>query len=120
MFVDNVFGIGEYNLAKWLDFSQILAMFSSSSSLLINKEKSYLIAYHVEDIEVKIIVYLLGIKFKPLPKGFKYFGFYHKTYNYRRSDWNRILKKFERKLSRWENKWLSLGGRMIMNKAVLQ
>lgn len=95
-------------------------MFSSSSSLLINKEKSYLIAYHVEDIEVKIIVDLLGIKVKPLPKGFKYFGFYQKTYNYRRSDWNRILKKFERKLSRWENKWLSLGGRMIMNKAVLQ
>jgi hypothetical protein len=52
--------------------------------------------------------------------GFKYLGFYIKPNCYNRVDWIWLEKKFEKIIVHWTHKWLSLGGRVTLVKAVLE
>jgi hypothetical protein len=40
--------------------------------------------------------------------------------NYKAVDWQWLIDKFESRISHWSNKWLSLGGRLVLIKAVLE
>jgi hypothetical protein len=51
--------------------------------------------------------------------GFKYLGFYLKAGAQRMEEWNWLLKKFEKRINNWCYRWLSLGGRLTLLKAVL-
>jgi hypothetical protein len=46
-------------------------------------------------------------------------GFYLKAGAQRSEDWNWLLKKFEKRINNWCYRWLSLGGRLTLLKAVL-
>ena len=50
----------------------------------------------------------------------KYLGYYLKENNHRVADWNMILQKIEKRIGCWSFRWLSLGGRLVLAKAVLQ
>ena len=55
----------------------------------------------------------------PISTGFNYLGFYIKPLGYRSRDWNWLVQKFEKKISLWTHKMLSLGGRLILIQSVL-
>jgi hypothetical protein len=52
--------------------------------------------------------------------GFKYLGFYLKSGVQKAIDWRWLLTKVESKIQQWSYRWLSLGGRYILCKSVLE
>ena len=56
---------------------------------------------------------------EPIAIGFKYPGYYLKPLGYGIEDWRWFLLKFEKKLSNWTYKLLSLDGRLVLVKSVL-
>jgi hypothetical protein len=68
-----------------------------------------------------MISYLLIIcSISNLNDDFKYLGYYLKPGPSKSVDWSWLVAKFEKKIGLWCNKWLSLGGRLILVKAVLE
>jgi hypothetical protein len=55
-----------------------------------------------------------------LNEGFKYLGYFLKPGPSKFADWSWLVAKFENKIGLWCNKWLLLGGRLILVKAVLE
>lgn len=55
-----------------------------------------------------------------LDMGLKYLGYYLKPNNYLLEGWTWILKKVENIIGNWCNRWLSLGGTLILVKVVLE
>ena len=55
-----------------------------------------------------------------LGHGFKYLGYYLKPNNYRNEDWWWLLRKMEKRIGQWCNKWLTLGGILFLLKSVLE
>jgi hypothetical protein len=50
----------------------------------------------------------------------KYLGFSLKPNGYRVADWNWLSEKIAKRISNWTFQWLSLGGRFVLVKFVLQ
>jgi hypothetical protein len=63
---------------------------------------------------------LLPFDVRSVDEGFKYLGFYIKPNCYNRADWLWLEKKFEKRIVHWTHRWLSLGGRVTLVKAVLE
>jgi len=57
---------------------------------------------------------------KPLDDGFKYLGVFLKPNYYNKADWNWLERNFEKRISNWSHRWLSLGGRVTLVKVVLE
>jgi hypothetical protein len=57
---------------------------------------------------------------KELTVGFKYLGYLLKPDSYKVEDWQWLFDKFETRINHWCNRWLSLGGRFVLIKAVLE
>jgi hypothetical protein len=62
----------------------------------------------------------LTYEFKDLSGGFKYLGVFLKLDNYRAEDWGWLIEKFESRINHWCNIMLSLGGRYILIKSILE
>jgi len=62
----------------------------------------------------------MGVSFVILEDGFKYMGYFLKANCYRIVDWYKLVNKFEKRIIHRTNRWLSLGGILILVKAVLQ
>ena len=56
---------------------------------------------------------------KPLHEGFKYLGYFINPLGYEVKDWFWLLKRFEKRIDNWSHKFLSLGGRLVLIRAVL-
>jgi hypothetical protein len=52
--------------------------------------------------------------------GFKYLGYFLKAGLQKAEEWVWLLTKVEKKIKHWSYRWLSLGGRYILCKAVLE
>ena len=52
-------------------------------------------------------------------KGFSYLGYFLKPNCYLVKDWLWMVSKFEKKISHWTNRLLSMGGRLVLIRAVL-
>jgi hypothetical protein len=72
------------------------------------------------DSELVPLRSLLPFTFSALHLGFKYLGFHLKTGPQRVADWSWLLTKIEKKIGNWCYKWISLGGRFILLKSVLE
>ena len=62
---------------------------------------------------------ILPYKMEPIDEGFKYLGYRLKPLGYGINYWRWIIKNFEKQISRWSYKFLSLGGRLILIRSVL-
>ena len=56
----------------------------------------------------------------PLQGGFKYLGFFLKPNGYKIQDWVWLLRRFEARIGGWGHKFLSIGGRFVLTKSVLE
>ena len=75
----------------------------------INADKSSFLFNNIEQPTRQQIFNLMPYRMEPIAAGFKYLGFYLKPLGYGIKDWRWFLLKFEKKLSNWTYKLLSLG-----------
>ena len=63
---------------------------------------------------------ILTFEVNKVDVGFKYLGCFLKPNCYNRANSNWLVRKFEKKITNWSLRWLSLGGRVTLVKAVLE
>jgi hypothetical protein len=104
-------------MACYLD---ILQVFCTVSGLSINPLKSSVHYWGVSEAELLLLKGSIPYTFLDLKDGFSYLGYRLKPRASSPADWSWLVAIFERKISFWCNKWLSLGGRFILVKSVLE
>lgn len=85
----------------------------------MEKNKSTLIFSSRDDEEIANIVKLFGVTISHINEGFSYFGFRLKPNKHRIGDCFWLLEKFQKRLSSWSHRWLSLGDKFILIQVVL-
>jgi hypothetical protein len=120
LFVDDVLILTSASLAEWSIIHSIISTFCAASGLEINLHKSVFLALNAQEPLLTNLKELFGIAAAELKEGFSYLGFFIKSSRYSSKDWLWLIDKFERRIHHWCNKLLSLGGRYILIKAVLE
>jgi hypothetical protein len=120
MFVDDVLLLSIADPEEWRIILEVLQKFCSVSGLSINASKSSVHYWGLSETELQLLQATIPLSFKNLNEGFTYLGFHLKMGASSPADWHWLVTKFERKINFWCNKWLSLGGRLVLVQAVLQ
>ena len=116
LFVDDVILFGLGTVEEWQNYKDILDTFCSTTGIEISVAKSSFLYNDINDTVRSRISSLLPFKMKPLTSRFKYLGYYLKPLGYGINDWRWFIQKFEKKLSNWTYKLLSLGGKLVLVK----
>jgi hypothetical protein len=120
LFVDDVLIMSKASIEEWKVIDEILNVFCRATSLVVNLQKS---TFHYFGIQQEVIDSFKDIfpyNFVDLSEGFRYLGYFLKSDNYKAEDWRWLISKFEKRLNLWCNRWLSLGGRYVLIKVVLE
>jgi hypothetical protein len=120
MFVDDVLLMSNADPVEWQFILEVLQGFCSVSGLSINLSKSSVHYWGISDTERHLLQATIPLSFKNLSEGFTYLGFHMKLGATSHGDWRWLVATFERKIGFWCNKWLSMGGRLILIQSVLQ
>jgi len=120
MFVDDLFLLGSGNIEEWSYMNLVVDLFCKASSLEININKFVFIHINVDKTVLRAVNCWWGVGLSSLDYAFKYLGFFLKATSYRILDWHWLLKKFDLRINSWINRWLSMGGRLVLAKVVLQ
>lgn len=118
-FVDDVLIMGMLNRFAWLCPFHIFRIFANATALHMNVQKS--IIFH-GCCDMEIIAYIrnpFGIEAEMMKNGMKYLQYYIKPCSYRIVDWKWLVDHFFKRISGWEFRFLSLGGRVILTQVVL-
>jgi hypothetical protein len=107
-------------LEEWQEIKTAIELFCRVVGLTVNQTKSIILSEGLSDLELAPFKALLNFSFRALADGFKYLGYYLKTGPHRATDWDWLVSRFSQKITRWYNRWLSLGGRYILIKSVLE
>ena len=87
--------------------------------MIISLDKSSFLYNNVaEDIRLDIGRFL-AYKMEYITLGFKYLGYFLKPLGYCVNDWKWLIQRYERKISHWAQKFLSMGGRLTLIQVVL-
>lgn len=95
----------------------ILRYFELFSGLKINFSKSSLVCFGCDESQAQEWANYLNCQIGSCP--FTYLGLPVGGKARDRSTWNKVKEKFEKRLGAWENKFLSLGGRLVPTNSVL-
>ena len=95
----------------------LLCAFEELSGLKINFHKSEVFCLGDAKGEVAAYVQLFGCKEGTFP--FKYLGIPMSYGRIANKDWNQIEERFQKRLSSWKGKLLSVGGRLVLINSVL-
>ena len=109
--------MGEWSLLNAMNLSRILTCFHLASGLKVNYNKSKLYGIGVNLLELNSLASTIG----RLPSHFPctYLGLPIGAKMSRCANWNKIIEKFQMKLSSWKSKTLSFGGRLTLIKSIL-
>jgi hypothetical protein len=88
--------------------------------MAFSPQKSLFLEVGWEEEDLALLKVILPFEVKPVEDGFKYLGCFLKPNCYINSDWNWLVKKFEKRIANWSHRWLSLGGRVTLGKVVLE
>ncbi|KAJ0797670.1 putative RNA-directed DNA polymerase [Helianthus annuus] len=118
LYADDAMIMGEWSDANFKTLKRILRIFYLCSGLKINISKStlYGIGVNVEDTKLKADE--LGCGVGELP--FKYLGIQVGAKMGRINSWEPIIEVFQKRLSGWKSRVLSIGGRVVLIKSVLE
>jgi hypothetical protein len=119
LFVDDILIMSRENIDEWAVIVCILNIFQSATGLQINAEKSLFLTAGLVDSDLIPFKALFPYHFEPFETGFKYLGFFLKPNRYLAEDWSWLICKFEKRVDHWCNRWLTLGGRLVLIKVVL-
>ena len=112
-----MFGTGTFE--EWVAFKVILDTFCAASGMCINLDKSCFLFNNVDEGLLNRISHTLSFKFEHISLGFNYLGYFIKPLGYLVKDWHWLIKKFEKIIQHWTFRLLSIGGRLVLIKAVL-
>lgn len=118
LFVDDVLLFGGNTVDEWQCFSELLALFCTATGMEISFSKSTLIAH--KGIIDQRICDIFPLPVSTLEEGFKYLGFSLKPDSYRKKDWMLLWERMDRKVSIWCYRYLTLDGKLILAKSVLE
>jgi hypothetical protein len=120
LFVDDVILFGKGYLQEWQVFKDALDLFCNASGMVFSNQKSQFleVGWSVEGIVQLKQIFPFDVK--SIEEGFKYLGFFLKPNCYSFNDWIWLLQKVEKRISNWCHRWLTLGGRFILVKSVLE
>jgi hypothetical protein len=74
----------------------------------------------LEEAELIPFKEILPFSFIELMSGFKYLGYHLKLGASKTEEWISLVSTLEKKIGHWLNKWLSLAGRYVLVKTVLE
>jgi hypothetical protein len=120
LFVDDVLILTRACVAEWKVIVGLLKTFLHASGLEINVEKSTFHVVGVEEWGLAPFKEFFPFNYVPIEYSFRYLGYFLKTNCYKAEVWHWLIKKFERRIDHWCNRWLSLGGRLVLIKVVLE
>ncbi|KAK9049762.1 hypothetical protein SSX86_031269, partial [Deinandra increscens subsp. villosa] len=118
LFADDALVIGQWSERNVMNLCRLLRAFGLASGLRINLLKCNLYGIGVPNSEVDAFASVLKCKGGSFP--FKYLGLLVGPNMNRISHWKPVIETFEARLSRWKARYLSLGGRLVLAKAVLE
>jgi hypothetical protein len=110
LFVDDVLIMTRACLAEWKAIVGLLKVFLHATGLQINEEKSTFHSAGLDEVGFAPFKVIFPYSFESIETGFKYLGFFLKPNCYKADDWRWLIKKFEKIIDHWCNRWLSLGG----------
>ena len=76
--------------------------------------------YGLNEEEEEKLNLIFPFSIKEMEQKFKYLGFHLNPNNYKKANWYCLLKKIKKIIRHWKHKFLSLGGRYILVKLVLE
>lgn len=117
-FVDDILIFGNDTYLEWNCHYDIIRVFCNASDMIISPTKPSFLSL-TGRVNHRILA-LFPYCTSSLDGGFKYLGFTLKPSCYGKGDWIWLLDRIERRIWRWGNKWLSLGGRLALAKSVLE
>jgi len=120
MFVDDVLVMSKADPLEWRVIVDILKTYCHVFGLYINTFKTTVHYWGLKEVELTPLKDILPFTFADLNDGFKYLVYYLKPGHSKSVDWRWLVAKFEKKIGLWCNKWISLRGRLILVKAVLE
>ena len=98
---------------------RFLEHFCKATGMVFSTQKSVFLEFGWEADELDLIKTILPYDSKPVKEGFKYLGIFLKPNYYFGLDWIWLKKKCAKRILSWSHRWLSLGGRVILVKVVL-
>ena len=107
-------------MGNFKEAKKILYLYKKARGMHINVEKSTLLENGLPKVIKERIRDESPYILKPMDEGFKYLGFVLKPNAYSFRDWMWLYKKIEGRIGCWTYKLLSMGGRMVLLKVVLQ
>nr|ABN05720.1 RNA-directed DNA polymerase (Reverse transcriptase) [Medicago truncatula] len=116
-FADDTLLLGEKSWANVRALRTVLILFEAVSGLKINFHKSLLVGVNVADSWLTEAASLLNCKVGSLP--FTYLGLPIGGNPRRLSFWEPVVHRIKSRLSSWQSRFLSFGGRLILVKSVL-
>ncbi|MFS7931420.1 putative RNA-directed DNA polymerase [Helianthus anomalus] len=118
LYADDAIIIGEWSKVNIENVVRILRCFRICSELKINLAKCSLFGLGVESVEIEEMAYIVRCSVGALP--FKYLGVIVGANMNRVSNWKSVYDVFDARLSKWKSLCLSIGGRVVLIKSVLQ
>ncbi|GKB69283.1 putative RNA-directed DNA polymerase, eukaryota, reverse transcriptase zinc-binding domain protein [Tanacetum coccineum] len=116
-FADDALIMGEWSYSNAKNLSRILTCFHLASGLKVNFNKSKLYGVGVTNDELSSLASTIGCLASQLPC--VYLGLPIGAKMSRCHHWNKIVERFQKRLSKWKSKSLSFGGRLTLIKSVL-
>jgi hypothetical protein len=119
-FVDDILIATRVDSQEWMEIDSILKFFCRASGLQINATKSTIHYSRLTEVDLDMYKNIFSYNFLEISIGLRYLGYFLKPDCYKVVDWRWLLIKFEKRIAHWCNRWLSLGGRFVLIKSVLE
>jgi hypothetical protein len=116
-YADDTLCIGEASISNLWALKAILRGFEMASGLKVNFWKSGLLGVNVSSDFMAMASTFLNCRLEVIP--FKYLGLPIGANPKSSSTWDPLLEKIRKRLFSWRNKYISLGGRIVLINAVL-
>ncbi|KAJ0454927.1 putative RNA-directed DNA polymerase [Helianthus annuus] len=117
-YADDAILMGEWSIDNIQNLVRILKCFHVCSGLRINLSKSDLVGVGVQPVEVEEMADFIGCKVDTFP--FKFLGLCVGSNMNRTMNWQPVVDVFEKRLSIWKASLLSIGGRVVLIRSVLE
>jgi hypothetical protein len=116
-YADDTLFIGEACVENLWCVKAILRWFELMSGIKVNFAKSRLMGVNIEDSFMSIAAKFLNCKLGKLP--FTYLGLPVCANPRREATWEPMIEVLNKRLNSWKNRFVSLGGRVILINSVL-
>ncbi|GJX54257.1 putative RNA-directed DNA polymerase, eukaryota, reverse transcriptase zinc-binding domain protein [Tanacetum coccineum] len=116
-FVDDALIMGEWSRDNAKNLSRILTCFHLASGLKVNFNKSKLFGVGISTVDLHSLASFIGFLASQLP--FTYLGLPIGANMSRCFNWNPLIERFHKRLSKWKSMTLFISGRLTLTKSVL-